>query len=77
MQLFTVVVLFILILARVLPLILMDCEVPNILKHLTYLDHTSEDVQPYFKEQLIDSLTNANKWIPATGKVWIINLSYI
>ncbi|XP_031553752.1 uncharacterized protein LOC116290786 isoform X2 [Actinia tenebrosa] len=48
--------------ARVLPLILIECGIPKILKHLTYLDHTSEDVQPYFKEQLIDSLDNAKKW---------------
>ena len=48
--------------ARVLPLIVMECEVPSILKHLTYLDNTNEDVQPHFTDKLLESLEKAGKW---------------
>lgn len=48
--------------AKVLPLILIKCTVPSILKHVTYLDTTCEDSQTYFAERLTRSLERADKW---------------
>ena len=40
----------------------MPCDIPPILKHLTYLDYTSEDIQPRFREKLLEGLNDADTW---------------